>query len=181
MANRCNDWQGLLELANKDLEKCGTALHVTKDDVDGTFSLTIHFSKVNAKGKEIWFVNDHFAENYYEDEMSALINDAWVHARAKAKEMKLSKNRKKAFKKYQVAVVLGEYAAECYEEYGLKLLRKRINENEVDGNVISREFDSQAERNAYIMAMEDANGWWGNAVISNSDMTKHPRIIKSML
>lgn len=95
MANRCNDWQELLKLANKDLEKYGTALHVTKDDVDGTFSLTIHFSKVNAKGKEIWFVNDHFAENYYEDEMSALINDAWVHARAKAKEMKLSKNRQK--------------------------------------------------------------------------------------
>lgn len=180
MANRCNDWQGMIKLANEDLKKYGAMLKLDNDE--GAYSVEILYG-VNPKDNTKFKESDCYAENYYEDELSELINEAWYHARAKAKAMLKPKKAKKAkakkAKKYQVAVVLGEDAAECYDEYGLKELSKRISE--LGGNVVSHEFDTPAERNAYIMAMEDANGWWGNAVISNSDITKHPRMIKKML
>ncbi len=176
MANRCNDWQELLKLANKDLEKCGTALHVTKDDVDGTFSLTIHFSKVNAKGKEIWFMNDHFAENYYEDEMSALINDAWVHAKVKAKEVfHLKKQPKIKPDKYVKAIVaFGITPSHRASDNDWKELADYYNQ---DGSALGiRKFKTAAERNAYIMGMNDSLGWEDVYVLDSKEikaLSKH--------
>lgn len=106
MANRCNDWQGLLKLANEDLKKYGAMILHHEDEEDGTFSVEILFGLDFAnfdvtKYKEC----EEFAENYYEDEMAALINDAWAHARAKAKAIPKPKKVKKTMSKEYPALV----------------------------------------------------------------------------
>jgi len=67
--NRRNDWQYLLKIANEDLEKKGYSLHLVEDE-DGYYSC------------EVWkdgeFI-DIYAENYWDDELSELITDAWHH------------------------------------------------------------------------------------------------------
>lgn len=73
MANRRNDWQGLLKLANKELEKHNAEIGVYEED--GQYSITIV-----TDGNE-----EEYAGGYYEDELSAVINEAWSHALSKVK------------------------------------------------------------------------------------------------
>ena len=72
--NRINDWQELLRLANEDLSPRGIAIKV--EDDEGRYSVDIDGIP--------------FAENYYEDDLSECVNDAWAHARliAHDREMK---------------------------------------------------------------------------------------------
>lgn len=71
MANKVNNWQKLLKLANKDLKKYDAEIGVYEHD--DAYSVTIVVD-----GKE-----EEYADNYYEDELGDIINDAWAHARAK--------------------------------------------------------------------------------------------------
>lgn len=73
MANKVNDWKELLKLANANLKKYDAEIGVY--DHDDVYSVTI---VVNG-------VEEEYADNYYEDELVDLINDAWAHARAKVK------------------------------------------------------------------------------------------------
>lgn len=72
MANKVNNWKELQKLANEDLEKYDAQIGVYEHD--DVYSVTIVVD-----GKE-----EEYADNYYEDELGDLINDAWAHARAKA-------------------------------------------------------------------------------------------------
>ena len=74
MANRVNNWEQLLELANKDLKKYGVELNVLLVDDTGDYDLHIFYPDGTT---------DIFAQNYYEDELGELVNDAWAHVRAK--------------------------------------------------------------------------------------------------
>lgn len=74
MANRVNNWEQLLELANKDLKKYGVELKVVEDT--GDYDLHIFYPDGTT---------DIYAQNYYEYELGELVNDAWTHARAKVK------------------------------------------------------------------------------------------------
>lgn len=76
MANKVNNWEQLLELANKDLKQHGVEMNVILVEETGDYDLHIIYPDGTT---------DFFAENYYEDELGDLINDAWAHARAKAK------------------------------------------------------------------------------------------------
>ena len=80
MSNRINNWEQLLEMANKDLKGKGAELIFTLDD-DGYCGLKI---KYDIGGT----FTDTYAENYYEDELSDLINEAWSHARIKIGQLK---------------------------------------------------------------------------------------------
>lgn len=73
MANRVNNWKELQKLANEDLKKYDAEIGVY--DHDNVYSVTI---VVNG-------VEEEYADNYYEDELGDLINDAWAHVRAKIK------------------------------------------------------------------------------------------------
>lgn len=73
MANRVNNWKELQKLANEDLKKYDAEIGVY--DHDDAYSVTIVVD-----GKE-----EEYADNYYEDELGDLINDAWAHVRAKIK------------------------------------------------------------------------------------------------
>lgn len=75
MANKVNNWQELLKLANEDIKKYNKIIKL--EEFDGTYTLYIE----NTEDKSY----DIFAEGYYEDELGDLINDAWAHARTKAK------------------------------------------------------------------------------------------------
>ena len=72
--NRINDWKKLLEISNEDLKPYGFSLNVNDDDEEGFFTCEI------LKGKKVVEV---YAENYYEDELSELINDAFHYVKTK--------------------------------------------------------------------------------------------------
>lgn len=82
-------------------------------------------------------------------------------------------------KKFVVVVIFGEQAAKTYCEEGLNAAKDCILNG--DGTVMKREFDTEAERNAYMEGCRDADGWWSNTIIDDDDVKKHPNIIKSML
>ena len=71
--NRYNDWQGLLEMANEDLGKFGYSLLIVEPE-EGFYNCEIH------KDGELV---ETYAENYYEDELSDLITDAWHDTKLK--------------------------------------------------------------------------------------------------
>ena len=65
--NTRNDWENLLRIFNKDLEKTGYSIKITDYNTDGCY--TCEFIKY---GVSVMV----YAENYYEDELSSLITDA---------------------------------------------------------------------------------------------------------
>ena len=65
--NTRNDWENLLSIFNKDLEKTGYSIKITDYNNDGCY--TCEFIKY---GVSVMV----YAENYYEDELSSLITDA---------------------------------------------------------------------------------------------------------
>ncbi len=70
--NVYNDWQGLLKIANEDLEKWGYSLLITEDE-EGYYAC------------EVWKDGEFFetyAENYFERELSDLITDALHYVKA---------------------------------------------------------------------------------------------------
>lgn len=71
--NKHNDYRGLIKQANEELAKHGYALALTEPE-EGCYSLEIH---KNGKTVEV------YAENYYENELSDLVTDAWHHVNEK--------------------------------------------------------------------------------------------------
>lgn len=71
--NRLNDWQGLLNIANEDLAMYGYGLKVYEPEEEG-----FYFLDILKDGKYI----DNYAGNYYEDELSELVNDAWHYVKS---------------------------------------------------------------------------------------------------
>ena len=65
--NRYNDWKGLLKMANEDLDKHGYSLLIVEPE-EGFYNCEIR------KDGELV---ETYAENYYEDELSDLITEAW--------------------------------------------------------------------------------------------------------
>lgn len=65
--NKCNDWENLLRISNEDLKKTGYSLHIVEDN-EGFYSCEIW--------KDEKFIAV-YADNFYEDELSDLITDAF--------------------------------------------------------------------------------------------------------
>lgn len=82
-------------------------------------------------------------------------------------------------KKYKVVVIFGENAATSYFEGGLYAAKDCILNG--DGMIIKKEFDTEAERNAYIEGCKDNDGWCGYSIVDDNDVKKHPRLINSMI
>lgn len=66
--NRRNDWENTLAEANKDLKRVGKEIKITDYCHDGSYTCEICKDGVSLAV---------YAENYYEDELEDLINDAW--------------------------------------------------------------------------------------------------------
>ena len=65
--NTRNDWENLLRIFNKDLEKTGYSIKITDYNNDGCYICEILKDGVSYEV---------YAENFYEDELSDLITDA---------------------------------------------------------------------------------------------------------
>ena len=68
--NRTNNWKQILALANEELKPKGLSIRITHDG-SGNYACKIF------KGRRLLQT---FAENYYEDELADLVNEAWHHA-----------------------------------------------------------------------------------------------------
>lgn len=68
--NKCNDWENLLRIYNEGLAKTGYSIKITDYYNDGCY--TCEFMR---DGVSVMV----YAENYYEDELSSLITDAFHH------------------------------------------------------------------------------------------------------
>ena len=72
--NRYNDWENLLRISNEDLEKTGYSIDIVQPE-DGFYNCEIW-----KDGKLV----EVYAENYYEDELSSLVDDAFHYVFNKA-------------------------------------------------------------------------------------------------
>lgn len=74
-------------------------------------------------------------------------------------------------KKFGVVVVFGESASKMYNENFDE--DNPISESELEefGCVVRRSFDSEAERDAYLMALGDSDGW-GDFIIAEERFLK---------
>lgn len=57
--------------------------------------------------------------------------------------------------------IFGQDAVRHFADTDKVPSKKWLKQN--DGNVLEREFATQAEMNAYLLALEDYNGWWDYA------------------
>lgn len=73
--NRRNDWENLLRISNEDLEKTGYSIDIVQPE-DGYYNCEIW-----KDGKRL----EVYAENYFEDELSDLVNDAFHYVRGMAR------------------------------------------------------------------------------------------------
>jgi hypothetical protein len=71
--NRYNDWQGLLKMANEELDKFGYSLLIVEPE-EGFYDC-----EIRKDGNLV----ETYAENYYEDELSDLITEAWHDVKLK--------------------------------------------------------------------------------------------------
>lgn len=72
--NRYNDWENLLRISNEDLEKTGYSIDIVQPE-DGFYNCEIW-----KDGKRV----EVYAENYFEDELSDLVSDAFHYVFTKA-------------------------------------------------------------------------------------------------
>jgi hypothetical protein len=72
--NRYNDWENLLRISNEDLEKTGYSIDIVQPE-DGYYNCEIW-----KDGKRV----EVYAENYFEDELSDLVSDAFHYVFTKA-------------------------------------------------------------------------------------------------
>jgi hypothetical protein len=73
--NRRNDWEGLLSIFNEDLEETGYSIDIVQPE-DGFYNCEIW-----KDGKRV----EVYAENYFEDELSDLLHDAFDYVFSKSK------------------------------------------------------------------------------------------------
>ena len=71
--NRRNEWQTILKLANEDLGKFGYSLLIVEPEKG------FYDCEIRKDGNLV----ETYAENYYEDELSDLITDAWHDTKLK--------------------------------------------------------------------------------------------------
>ena len=177
MAKKVKSWKSVLKLANKDLEKCGTELSVKENEnAKSRYTIRIHHQKVSrTTGKVIWFLNNDFSTDCAENKLAETINEAWVHARVKAKEVHhLKRQPKIKFPKvYQAIVAFGSGAANRAADNDWEEL---IEYCKSDGSLGVRKFKTAAECNAYIMGMNDSLGWENVYVLDSKEvkaLSKH--------
>jgi len=105
---------------------------------------------------------DYYAEGDFEHEVQGDINECLVHVLARVKN---PEQCKEPMEKYKVTIIFGEYAAKAYCNGGVEEMAEHMSE----GQLTVREFDTEAERRAYIMGIDDSDGWLGAAVLSKED------------
>ena len=72
--NRYNDWENLLRIYNEDLEETGYSIDIVQPE-DGFYNCEIW---KNGKRVEV------YAENYFEDELSDLLHDAFYYVKSRS-------------------------------------------------------------------------------------------------
>lgn len=81
--------------------------------------------------------------------------------------------------KIKVFVARGFELVNAYYDGDFKVLREVIEDCDY-GSLVCREFDTEAERDAYCTGLEDAEGHMACAVMEDEYVKKHPRIIKKL-
>ena len=75
-----NDWEATLKMANEDLKEHGMEI-IVRGDGPGMEVDSDYYTVFIKEGDE----EDVFADNYFAEELGEVVNDAWAHARTKAR------------------------------------------------------------------------------------------------
>lgn len=102
---------GLIEAANNDIRKYGRQLMIDFDE-DSFFSLYI--LTIDESGNVV--DKYEFAENYFENELSELVNDAWANVRVEANQTDVKKSASYRNVRKMNLDDLMQGALECHEE-----------------------------------------------------------------
>ena len=71
--NRYNDWENLLRISNEDLAQYGYSIKLTDYYKDGCYTCEVMKDGISVEV---------YAENFYEDELDELVNEAWYYIKA---------------------------------------------------------------------------------------------------
>lgn len=82
-------------------------------------------------------------------------------------------------KKEIVIIVFGEEAVDAYYDCGLKGLQAAIENG--DGRVVKREFNTKEEADAYLLGIDDMDGWLAYETIEEDDINNHQKIINKLI
>lgn len=126
--NRRNNWEGLRDLANKDLQKVGAMIMVHEPEEEGFYDIDILYGlDFDTKPFDItkYDVSENYASNYYEDELSDVINDAWSYAKKEAEHEALRRRLSAACSYFDATE---EKPLNCDVENGVQLHIQGIDE-----------------------------------------------------
>lgn len=154
------EWKALLDKANENLKKYDVQLLVDGCDENG-YSLDIKWT-----GKLV--MTEEYACGYYEHELADLINEAWAHVLAKVNDPNLARPVAVPVEKFKCAVVFGTSAVHRYDEQDFEGLHEAVRSG--DGSVCIREFDTEAERKAFIEGIEAGDGWYAYMEVDQTDI-----------
>ena len=161
-----HDFDETLRKANEKLRPFGKRIVV---DYDGECYFAISSTDLDGSNP------DYYVDADFEHEVNADIWECLVHVLARVNDPGLAKPVAVPMEKFKVTVIFGEYAARAYGNGGVKEMIEHMDE----GQLMVREFDTEAERRAYIMGVDDSDGWLGAAVLSDKDAKS--AIVKELL
>lgn len=80
--------------------------------------------------------------------------------------------------KFKVFMLFGEEPVDRYENGEFDELAEVLMYHA--GDLVCREFETEAEKNAYLQGIEDYDGWRCSAEITEEEIKAHPRIMKKL-
>jgi len=151
--NRRNDWQGQLTLANKNLNQMGYEIKI-EESPDGDYSCDII-----KDGKVI----ETYAEGYFEDELSNLVDDAWAYI-ARNKPQGENKQYSKSAKQMVAEQIIGMLENNVLQECGMESFIGWVEDggtffDTYDGEKTEEEINEAIELAKKISPMIDALSW----------------------
>ncbi|MBQ8713105.1 MAG: hypothetical protein IJ551_09860 [Prevotella sp.] len=152
-----HDFDETLARANETLLPYGMEIVL---EYDGELYWAIASRQKGSCGDEQWYADGDFAHEVRDDIMECL-----VHVLARVNDPGLAKPSPVVKEKFKVTIIFGENAAKAYMSGGVEEMSEHMSE----GSLAVREFDTEAERKAYIMGVDDSDGWLGAAVLSKED------------
>jgi hypothetical protein len=80
---------------------------------------------------------------------------------------------------HDIVMVFGDSAADAYLCESFEAMTKIVDDG--DGLIIKRHFNTCGERHAYLLGVNDGNGWDGSTYLYPADVYKHAKAINKRI
>ena len=74
--------------------------------------------------------------------------------------------------KIKLTVIFGEKACEAFYDGGMRAVKKVVD-YDGDGAIEERYFDTDAEKDAYVLGLSDADGWFETFALTDEELAEY--------